>query len=168
MNKELKQIKRLAEQHFYRGRKLTNKERFMVENSPFAGVLLKDKSDTNFYKILEQYGLENNINLTDTKPATRNVTTEYKRGYLNMGVNRAYLRDLIDDIEDAFELGVYSNSLYKYSNVDAKNLKDYIKNHVSRNYVASEYPGTASQINEIVSSDGDASDIMYKIYSLQR
>ena len=163
----LKAIKRLAEKHFYGGKKLTTKEQFLVENSPFAGVLRRDSNNTSFYKILEQYGMDNNVNLTDTKPVTRTVEKPYKPRYYNL-INKQYLRDLIDDVEDKFNLGVYNKSLYKFEGINVGVLKDFINQHCMGNLIDKEYPGTCKQISEIIDTEDNAYDLMYKLYSLQR
>lgn len=165
MNKELKKLKKLAEKHFYRGKDLTKEERFVLENSQFAGLVKLDKSDFSFYKILEQYGEQNNIpSLTEAKPATK----PFKRGYLNMGVNKRYLDELIDDVEEEFNLGVFNRSLYKYESVDLERLKQYIDYHCQKNMIDKEYPGTCKMLTNIIEKEDSVYDVMYSLYAMQR
>lgn len=165
MNKELKKLKKLAEKHFYRGKSLTKEERFILENSRFADLVKKDKSDFSFYKILEQYGEQNNIpTLTEQEPRTR----PFKKGYLNMGVNKRYLNELIDDIEEEFNLGVFNRSLYKYETIDLERLKQYIDYHCQKNMIDKEYPGTCSMLTRVIEDQDSVYDVMYNLYAMQR
>ena len=168
MKKEhLRKIKKLAEKHFYCGKSLTDKERFLVENSPFADVLRPDKKNATFYKVLEQYGMENNVNLTDNRPVTRTVEKPYKPRYYN-SINKGYLRELIDDVEEKFNLGTYNRSMYKFEGINVDLLKEFINQHCARNMIDREYPGTCKQITEVTDEEDNAYDLMYKLYSLQR
>lgn len=169
MNTKLKKLKKLAEKHFYSGKSLTENERFILENSQFSDIVKPDKAAFSFYKILEQYGEQNNMpSLTDETPPTRQVAKNYKKGFLNMGVNSRYLNELIDDVEEEFNLGVFNRSLYKYEAVDLNRLKKFIDYHCERNMIDKEYPGTCSQLTSITKDQDNVYDVMYQLYALQR
>ena len=111
--------------------------------------------------------MSNGVNLTDTKPVTRKIESPYRPRYYN-AINKSYLRDLIDDVEEKFNLGTYNRSLYKFEDINIDMLKEFISQHCARNLMDKEYPGTCKQISEIVDGEDNAYDLMYKLYSLQR
>lgn len=167
MNKELKKLKKLAEKHFYKNRTLTKQERFLLENSPFAGSIRADKRDYSFYKVLEQFG-----EVSDIPELAENNEKEspkkYRRQFVNSNVNRAYLSELIDDLEEEFGLGVFNRSLYKYEGVDFNRLKKFIDYHCKKNMIDKGYPATCSTLSMIMDASNDAYDLMYRLYALQR
>jgi hypothetical protein len=168
MNKELKKLKTLAEKYFYCGKKLTTKERFLLENSPFADLLRNDTSNTEFSKVLEQYGEANNVQVTEPVRNGSVAPKGYKKRYLNISVHRQYLAALIDDVEEEFNLGAFNKSLYKFDNVDVNRLKQFIDYHCKRNMIDKAYPGTCKAISSAIDSYDDVHDVMYGLYSLQR
>lgn len=153
MNK--KQLKQLAEQHFYLGRKLTAQEKFLLENSKYKNVI--KNNNTRFGKIMEQYS----DYYGEEEPKFEIRTVKRKRMF-TPGIDRNNVKELIDEVEEKFNLGIENPDFRKYSGVNMDELKLFIQQYADKNIMSH---ATQHEINEILDSDS-AITILHKLYSL--
>lgn len=153
MNIKEKNLKRLAEQHFFLGKKLTPEETFLLENSKYKNIV---KRDTKFSKMLEQY------NYGEQEEPFKPRTVKRKRMY-TPGIDKKAINDLVDDIEDKYNLGIDNPSPAKYQTVNLDEVKQFIQQYADKNILDSS---TAREIADVVDSDS-VYTILHKLYSLQ-
>lgn len=148
-----KQLKRLAEQHFFLGKKLTPNEAFLLESSKYKGIVKKERK---FSKMLEQYSFG------EQEEPFKPRTVKRKRMY-TPGIDKLVINDLVDDIEDKYNLGIENPSPSKYAAVNVDELKQFIQQYADKNV----FDGTTSQeIKDVLDSDS-VYTILHKLYSLQ-
>lgn len=151
-----KQLKTLAEAHFFTGKELTDEEYNFLKESKYSHII---KRGVNFDKLFE-YALP-------TDEANHQTTKTYqKRRYagFNFGVDKNDVDHLIDMVEDHFDLGVDNPSTKKYANVNVDELKSFILKHSDDEGLGG---GTAEYIQRIVNKpNADVYDIMKRLYAL--
>jgi len=149
-------IKILAEKHFFQGKKLTAKEKFILENSKYRDLVDHTKvKDLEFNKILEEVGIETE---TEFKPKT------YKRFRMGCpGVDKRAIMELVNDIERSFNLGIDNGNPMKYDSVNLQSLKQYIQDFSNKNVFDS---GTKCEIDQVLKCD-DVYDVMLRLYSVR-
>jgi len=148
-----KQLKRLAEQHFFLGKKLTPNEAFLLESSKYKGIVKKERK---FGKMLEQYSFG------EQEEPFKPRTVKRKRMY-TPGIDKSVINDLVDDIEDKYNLGIENPSPSRYEAVNVDELKQFIQQYADKNVL----DGTTSQeIKDVLDSDS-VYTILHKLYSLQ-
>lgn len=153
MNIKEKNLKRLAEQHFFLGKKLTPEETFLLENSKYKGIV---KKETKFAKMLEQYSY-------GEQEETFKPRTSKRRRMYTPGIDKAVINDLVDDIEDKYNLGIENPSPSKYEGVKLEDIKQFIQQYADKNVL----DGTTSrEIKDVLDSDS-VYTILHKLYSLQ-
>lgn len=153
MNIKEKNLKRLAEQHFFLGKKLTPEETFLLENSKYKGIV---KKDGKFSKMLEQY------NYGEQEEPFKPRTVKRRRMY-TPGVDKRTINDLVDDIEDKYNLGIENASPSKYKAVNVDEVKQFIQQYADKNVLDST---TSREITNVLDSDS-VYTILHKLYSLQ-
>lgn len=153
MNK--KQLKKLAEQHFYLGRSLTPEQKFLLESSKYKKIV-KNKN-TKFNKVMEQFS-----NFIEEEPQFKPRYVKRKRMAVP-GINKSNINDLVDDIEEKYNLGIENPSHTKYQSVDLEDLKQFITQFADKNVF--DRP-TQLEINDVLDSDS-VYTILHKLYSLQ-
>ena len=152
-----KQLKYLAEAHFFAGKKLTDDEYNMLTESKYAHLI---KKRGKFDEIFES-----------TLPASEEVNYELPKAYqkrkytgFNLGINKHDVDHLIDMVEDQFNLGIDNTSTRKFMSVNIDQLKKYILAHVDEEGLDN---GTKERIHAIVNKpDADVYDIMKGLYAL--
>lgn len=153
MNIKEKNLKRLAEQHFFLGKKLTPEETFLLENSKYKSIV---KKDSKFSKMLEQY------NYGEQEEPFKPRTVKRRRMY-TPGVDKRTINDLVDDIEDKYNLGIENASPSKYKAVNVDEIKQFIQQYADKNVLDST---TSREITNVLDSDS-VYTILHKLYSLQ-
>jgi hypothetical protein len=151
-----KQLKHLAEAHFFSGKKLTNDEYNMLKESKYSHLI---KKRGKFDEIFES-----------TLPAEE-VSYDLPKSYqkrkfngFNLGVNKKDIDHLIDMVEDQFDLGIDNTSTRKFMNVDVNKLKGYVLKHAEEEGFDK---GMLEHIDRIVNKPGvDIYDIMKGLYAL--
>jgi hypothetical protein len=151
MNK--KQLKRLAEKHFYLGKKLTPEESFILENSKYKNIV---KKETKFSKMLEQYSYGEQEQPFKVKYTKR-------RRMAIPGIDKSVVRDLVDDIEDRFNLGIENSSPGKYNNVDVNEVKQFIQQYADKNL----FDGNMLREVQDVMNSETVYDVLHKLYTLE-
>jgi len=153
MNIKEKNLKRLAEQHFFLGKKLTPEETFLLENSKYKSIVKKERK---FNKMLEQY------NYGEQEEPFRPRTVKRRRMY-TPGIDKRAINDLVDDIEDKYNLGIENPSPSKYEAANVNEVKQFIQQYADKNVL----DGTTSrEIKDVLDSDS-VYTILHKLYSLQ-
>lgn len=148
-----KLLKKLAEQHFFLGKKLTPDEAFLLENSKYKGIV---KKETKFTKMLEQYSIG------EQEEPFKPRTVKRKRMY-TPGIDKTVINDLVDDIEDKYNLGIENPSPSKYQAVNVEELKQFIQQYADKNILDG---ATSREIKDVIDSDS-VYTILHKLYSLQ-
>ena len=129
MNSRDKKLKLLAEKYYYGKHKLTDKQRQILENSKYKKLLGVERNYSEFNKLLENF--TENSNVENTKLVQKPV--ERKSKYFMFQSNLPYIKDLIDEVEDAFFLGLENFGLDRYKNIDINQLREFIKNYATNN-----------------------------------
>jgi hypothetical protein len=122
-----KHIKRLAEKYYYGNRKLTAKERTILENSKYKNLLGPDREYHEFDKILENFAETSNVDVSQVadQPVVKN------QKYYMFQSRLGEIKDLIDEIEDAFFLDLGNFGLDRYKNIDVNQLKAFVANYAN-------------------------------------
>ncbi len=161
MKKIDKQIKRLAEKYYYGNRKLNQKERAILENSKYRNLLGPEREYHEFDKILENFAETSNVNASEVSDQPVTKSQKYYMFQTRLGE----IKDLIDEVEDAFFLDLGNFGLDRYKNIDINQLKSFISNYAN-NKISN---GTLREEVKRVLSSNDAWTIMYKLrYLLTR
>jgi len=129
MNIKQKKLKHLAEKYYYGRKKLSNKEREILENSKYKKLLGVERNYSEFDKILENFEETTGVE----SPEMVQKPVERRSKYFMFHSSLPYIKDLIDEIEDAFFLGLENFGLDRYKNIDINQLREFIKNYVSNN-----------------------------------
>ncbi len=153
-----KKIKHLAEKYYYGNRKLTPEEREILENSKYRNLLGVERDYYEFDKILENFAETSNV---DVAQVTENPVTKNQKYYMFQS-KLPYIKDLIDEVEDAFFLGLGNFGLDRYKNIDINQLKTFIANYVNKNIT----DGTLKKEIEKAASGLSPWSIMYKLRML--
>ena len=117
MKQKERELKRLAENHYYTGKALTYAQYDALKDTKYANIITKP---SRFKSLIEGVGNE-----PTEKPS--------RRKYHGMGLDKGTIRNLIDDIEDKFELEVCNTSRRKFSDVDINELREFITTWSARN-----------------------------------
>jgi hypothetical protein len=151
-----KQLKILAEAHFFTGKELTDEEYNSLKESKYSHLV---KRGINFDKLFE-YALPTN----EENHELPKVYQKRRYAGFNIGVNKNDIDHLIDMIEDRFDLGVDNTSTKKYANVNVDELKSFILKHGDDEGLGNN---TTEHIQRIINKPGvDVYDIMKRLYAL--
>lgn len=145
-----KQLKHLAEKHFFLGKKLTIQEESALRSSKYADIV---KVKSSFESLYEQ--------VIDDAPAPRQRKKSYKHHFYT-GVNKRDLIDLLDDIEMEFDLDINNGSPNKYASIDLQELKQFILRYASKNLLDDT---TQAVVNKITTPEASITDIFHTLYS---
>jgi hypothetical protein len=117
MKQKERELKRIAENHYYTGKPLTYAQYDALKDTKYASKMTKPSV---FKNLVEGIGKE--------PEAPR------KRQYHGMiGLDKRTIRNLVDDIEDNFGLEVCNSERRKYSDVDISELRDFVSTWSARN-----------------------------------
>lgn len=129
MKKRDKQLKRLAEKYYHGGYKLNSTERELLENSKYKKLLGVEREYSEFNKILENFA--GNVAVDTSNMISEPVQKRTK--YYMFQTKLGEIKDLLDEIEDAFFLGLENMGLDRFKNIDVNQLRTFIGNYVSKN-----------------------------------
>jgi hypothetical protein len=140
-----KKIKRLAEKYYYGNYKLTAKQRTILENSKYSKLLGTERDYHEFDKVLENFESSSNI-----EPGAVSDQPVAKRTKFYMFQTKlADLKDLIDEVEDNFFLGLENFGLDRYKRIDVNQLRsfiiDYAKRHINDGSLMAEIKNAANK-----------------------
>jgi hypothetical protein len=121
MNK--RELKQLAEQHYFCGRKLTMGQYTLLKESEYADILNGDNVDSEFNATIKDF-LPSIID--DHQPAAKETVK------FNHDIDTSMLQELAADIEMNFKLGIPSHADYR--GTDLNKVKMFIKKFVSENH----------------------------------
>jgi hypothetical protein len=158
--KNRKYLKRLAEQHFFFGKKLTVEESFLLKNSPYSKLVKENRRTVDNV-------IENVMKGENYKQEEDEIETPKKlkklRG-IHVGLDRQAIKDLIDDVELEFDLDLTNPSPFKYHKVDPIKLKDFIRK--TANMDVNDVP-TLDHINSIINREdlNSSLDVLYRLYT---
>ncbi len=128
MNAYEKKLKRLAEAYEC-GIKTLNKVEFsLLKNSKYKNLLKEDEYKPRFEKLLENAR-------TGEKTEFRPFFKKNRFGHskrLNISIARHIVQDLIDDLEERFDVGVENQDLDKYEKLSLTDVRDFIKYYCAK------------------------------------
>lgn len=153
-----KKIKRLAEKYYYGNRKLTPKERAILENSKYKNLLGVEREYHEFDKILENFAATSSV---DPAQVTEQPVTKSQKYYM-FQTKLGDIKDLIDEVEDAFFLDLGNFGLDRYKNIDINQLKSFIANYAN-NKISD---GTLKEEIKRAASASSPWSIMYRLRML--
>jgi hypothetical protein len=149
-----KEIKHLAEAHYFTGKKLTDEEYNLLKESKYSHLIaLRSEFDTLLEDALPEATYELPESYTKKKR---------KRHGFYVGVNRGAINHLIDMVEDHFNLGIDNVSTRKYAAVDLDELKSYILKYADDENLSG---ATIEQLRH-VTNKGDVYDVLKSLYML--
>lgn len=122
-----KKIKRLAEKYYYGHCKITPAQRAILENSKYSNLLGVKRDYHEFDKILEQFAQSSNV---DPATVTEQPVAKSQKYYM-FQTRLGEIKDMIDEIEDAFFLDLGNFGLDRYKNIDVEQMKSFINQYVS-------------------------------------
>jgi hypothetical protein len=156
--KNRKYLKRLADQHFFFGKKLTVEESALLKASPYSKLVNENRRTVDNI-------IENVMKGEDYKEKEIETPNKLKklRG-IHIGLDRNAIKDLIDDVELEFDLDLTNPSPFKFHKVDPTKLKDFIRKCANLDI---KDANTLDHINSIVNRDDVTSPIkiLYRLYS---
>jgi len=123
-----KKIKRLAEKYYHGNHTLTAKQRTILENSKYKKLLGPEGEYHEFDKILENF--ETSSNMDSGAIAEKPVAKKAK--FYMFQTKLAELKDLIDEVEDNFFLGLENFGLDRYKRIDVNQLRSFIANYAKQ------------------------------------
>ena len=157
--KNRKYLKRLAEQHFFFGKKLTVEESALLKASPYSKLVNENRRTVDNI-------IENVMKGEDYKEKEIETPNKLKklRG-IHIGLDRNAIKDLIDDVELEFDLDLTNPSPFKFHKVDPTKLKDFIRKCANLDI---KDANTLDHINSIVNRDDVTStiNIVYRVCSV--
>jgi len=125
MNNKLT-LKRLAEEHHFANRELTEEQYSLLKSSKYATVL--KEPNTQFENVLENVfpGAE-----VEEKPVEL-FDSDYAHYHspFYVHVDRHFIDGLVDNVKDKYNLGVENRKTSKYEDVDLHELKSFIKDYI--------------------------------------
>jgi hypothetical protein len=113
-----KQLKRIAEAHYYTGKPLSYIEYDALKNTEYANVINKP----SIFK-----GLIESLDIPDN-PKQRRRGSDF-----NGGIDKRTVKNLIDDVEERFNLEIFNVDAGKYKNVNIDELRNFVSNWNKRN-----------------------------------
>lgn len=122
-----KKIKRLAEKCYYGNYKPTPAQQVILENSKYGHLLGVKRNYHEFDKILEQFAETSNV---DPATVTDQPVAKSQKYYM-FQTRLGEIKDLIDEIEDAFFLDLGNFGLDRYKNIDVNQMKSFINQYAS-------------------------------------
>jgi hypothetical protein len=160
MNK--KEIKQLAEDYFFRGKKLSTEERNIIKESKYSRVL-RDNTPT-FDSMFENVATSFQ---GDTDEASYRPFKASKKTYshFHTGIQRKVVQDLGDEIDDALNLDITNFSPSKFREVDVNVLKTLIKNYADKHVF--DKPTKQFLLDIVNDKTQDPVKILYRIYSVK-
>lgn len=126
--------KQLAEEFLYCERVLTEKEKQMIQSSKYKSVLRETalRFSGAFDKLVEE--------IVDKLDAPEEVVQKFKS---SRDYSKEAHKDILEEIEDKFDLDLVKNLYPDYDKIDAKEfkqvIKDYIEDHNVSNAIANFY-----------------------------
>lgn len=145
------EIKRLAEQHYFNGKQLTIEEIRILKASKYA-KLIKEKS-------LFDTVVESTMNPPAPKPVRERM--KYGKQIYRNGVDEITLREMVDDIEEIFDLDISNANPRKYQEVDVERLKTFIREYADKNIVDD---ATTYYIEKLLSGENTVPSILHSLY----
>jgi hypothetical protein len=160
MNK--KDIKQLAEDYFFRGKKITAEERNILKESKYSRVLRNDTPvfDSMFENVVTSMEEEK-----DEAPYRPFKAAKKPYSHFHTGIQRKAVKDLGDEIDDALDLDITNFSPSKFREVDVNVLKTLIKNYADKHV----FDKVTKQFILDIANDKtqDPIKILYRIYSVK-
>jgi hypothetical protein len=153
-----KKIKRLAEKYYYGNYNLSTKQRTILENSKYSKLLGPKREYHEFDKILENFEASSSMD----SGSVSQQPVEKKTKYHMFQTKLADLKDLIDEVEDNFFLGLENFGLDRYKRIDINQLRSFITNYAKRHI---DDGGLLAELNRVVSKQTPWS-IMYNLRML--
>lgn len=118
-----RELKQLAEQHFFCGRKLTFGQYKILQESEYKDILNGDNVASEFNSVIKNF-LPSHLDDQEVVASKESVK-------MNPNLDTSVLQELAADIETAFKLSIPSHADYK--NTDLNKVKMFIKKFVSDN-----------------------------------
>jgi hypothetical protein len=146
-----KQLKHLAEQHFFLGKRLTLEEAVLLKNSKYKNVVKAKDKFTSLYEEATE----------DTLPPPRKRDRSYRHHFCT-NVNKRDIADLVDEIEIEFNLDIDNISPDKYKQVNLDNMKQFISSYAGKNIMDDN---TQCVIDEITRPESTIVDILHTLYT---
>jgi hypothetical protein len=152
--KKEKYLKKIAEKHYYRKVPLTLNEFNLLKNSKYSNIIDENNIKT-FNTILER-------SFKDDRDFMERPKVDFKKSYLYMGLDKAGIADLVDEIEIEFDLGVSNQSPFKFRQVDAYDIKNFIAKYMKFN-IANK--NTKKFLESIINNEElSTTNIMFRLY----
>ena len=126
--------KQLAEEFLYCDKVLTEKEKQMIQSSKYKSVLgeTAPRFSGAFDKLVEE--------IVDKLDAPEEVVQKFKS---SRDYSKEAHKDILEEIEDKFDLDLVKNLYPDYDKIDAKEfkqvIKDYIEDHNVSNAIVNFY-----------------------------
>jgi len=150
-----KEQKLLIEQYFYLGKQLTYAQMKELKGTKYAKFLPKNIS--NFKMVQEQ--AESMLSEVP-EPAIDMPNLEPPKRSFNPGVSTSIVFDLVNDIEDVFNIGIDNFDYEKYGKINVARLKHYIEKFIQNTMLD---PITKSFLQKVAKQD-NVEKILYTLY----
>jgi hypothetical protein len=152
--KKEKQLKKIAEKHYYRKVPLTLMEFNLLKSSKYSNIIDENNIKT-FDTILEK-------SFKKDEDFIQRPNLNIKKSNLYAGLDKFAIEDLVDEIEIEFDLGVNNKSPFKFRSIDVQDIKAFIIKYIRFN-VTNKY--TKQFLENIINDDNTSTtNIMFRLY----
>jgi hypothetical protein len=148
MTPEQKALKRLAEAYVELEIPLTESEFYALKNSKYKNLLKEESYKSSFDKIMESWSSDDGDE-DEGYVNKRNYPLGHSHRY-NVNTYRELVKDLIDEIEEHFGIGIENEDLDKSDKIHLHELKQFIKYYIIKN--EDKHSTTFERIRDAVNS----------------
>lgn len=149
MNTDQRKLKLLAERHTLMGQPLTADEIDQLKTSKYNTIVDDTKVARHFDNLVEQY--------------TAAAETIKKAPVSSLSASQREVRELLDEVEDRFNLDVTNLSHLKYKNADIEAIKRFVIQYATDELFDAN---TLEYLNDLVARpNATVYDIFYSLFS---
>lgn len=148
MTPEQKALKRLAEAYVELELPLTESEFYALKNSKYKNLLKEKEYKSSFDKIVESWS-DDEEDDDGAYVCKRKYPLGHSHRY-NVNTHRELVKDLIDEIEEHFGIGIENEDLDKLYKINLHDVKDFVKYYILKN--EEKHALTYNRIKEAVNT----------------
>ena len=156
MNNQEKNIKHLAEKYYYTGKSLSETEFNILKKSKYSNILREKEYKSSFDRLVEN----NNVANEDNEKFLRTKKRAMGHSHMfNIGINRGVVRDIIDEIEEEFEIGIENiDNFRKYDNISMHDVRRFLKFYILKRH--ENYDETYRQVEAAAKASRSIRDLL--------
>jgi len=154
-------LKQLAEAFTYRGIKLSKSQINELKNSKYSHLvehILPNQKVDGFSQLVEE-----TLPVNQEEDPDLDIRFKRVKSPFYPGVNHEVIQDLIDEIEEKFDLGVDNIGGINLDNVSLEDVKFFVQKYADRNIF--DLP-TEREVKKILEASDDLASLLTRLYRL--